>query len=133
MRSDTQAVSIEAPPDRVARLVSDPENLPRWAVGFARSVRRRDGRWLVATGAGEIPVRVAADAASGTVDFWLTLAPGIEALAASRVIPRGAATEYTFTQFQHPGMPDEAFEKSVAAVRHELQALKALAEVECPL
>ena len=133
MRSDTQAISIEAAPSKVLQLVSNPENLPRWAVGFARSIRREGGRWLVSTGGGEIPLRVLFDARSGTVDFWMVPAPGVEALAASRVIPRGAAAEYTFTQFQLPGMPDDAFEKSVKALQHELQVLKALAEVEGPL
>lgn len=66
------------------------------------------------------------------VDFWMTLGPGAEALAASRAIPRGAGAEYVFTQFQPPGMADEVFAKNVEALSHELKALKALLEVECP-
>jgi hypothetical protein len=133
MRADTQSVSIEAHPSKVLELVSDPQNLPRWAVGFARSVREEGGRWIVSTGAGEMSVRIESDRATGTVDFLMTVAPGVEALAASRVIPRGGASEFVFTQFQALGMPDEAFRQSVAALAHELKVLKALAEVECPL
>jgi hypothetical protein len=49
------------------------------------------------------------------------------------VLPRGDGAEYVFTQFQAPGMPDAVFDGQVAALAHELVALKALLEVECPL
>ncbi|HKU46808.1 MAG TPA: hypothetical protein VJQ58_07975, partial [Burkholderiales bacterium] len=99
MRADTQTVSIEAGAGKVFRLVADVRNLPRWAVGFARTVRQENGRWYAATASGEIPVRIDAHEAHGVVDFWLAVAPGVEALAASRVVPRGAGCEYVFTQF----------------------------------
>ncbi len=133
MKADTQAVSIQSPAPKVIRFLADPANLPRWAVGFAKSVRSDGGRWRVRTGAGEVAVRIAADEKSGIVDYLISPAPGVEALAASRVIPRGPGCEYTFTQFQAPGMSDEAFAQSVAALTHELRVLKALMEVECPL
>ena len=133
MRSNTQSISIEAAPRKVLDLVADARNLPRWAVGFARSVRQEGERWIVATGTGELALRIRADERSGVVDFVMEPAPGVEAVAASRVVPRGPASEYVFTQFQAPGMPDEAFQKSVEALGHELRVLKALAEVECPL
>src|SRR5262245_28353982 len=106
MRANSQSVSIEASPRRVLRFLADPANLPRWAVGFAKSIRQADGRWLVQTGSGETPIRIVADEATGVVDFWMSPAPGVEALAASRVIPRGDCSEYVFTQFQLPGMDD---------------------------
>lgn len=133
MKANTQTVSIEAAPSKVLDLVADPMNLPRWAVGFARAVRPDGDRWIVSTGGGEIGLRIQADRTAGTVDFHLESAPGVEGLAASRVIPRGMKTEFVFTQFQSPGMPDEAFQASVEALGHELQVLKALAEVESPL
>jgi hypothetical protein len=133
MRADTKTISIDADPIKVGRFLADPQNLPRWAVGFAKAVRREDCRWHVKTAAGEMGIRISADEKSGVVDFWMSPAPGVEALAASRVIPRGPGSEYTFTQFQGPGMTDEAFRQSVKALEHELTVLKALLEVECPL
>ena len=133
MRADTRSVSIQSPAAKVARFLADPANLPRWAVGFAKAVRSEAGRWYVRTGAGEMGVRIVADEASGVVDFLVSPAPGVEALAASRVIPRGEACEYVFTQFQAPGTSDEGFDQSVRALAHELSVLKALMEVECPL
>jgi hypothetical protein len=133
MRADTRTVSIDAPAPQVVTFLQDPANLPRWAVGFAKAVHRTAAGWIVQTGAGEIGIRIDADAGRGTVDFWMSPAPGAEVLAASRVVPRGAGSEFIFTQFQAPGMSDQAFASSVETVKHELIVLKALLEVECPL
>jgi hypothetical protein len=134
MRADTKSVAIQASRQKVVDFLANPENLPRWAIGFARAVRREADRWVVTTqGGGDIGVRVAADAALGVVDFYMSPAPGIEGLAASRVIPSGNGVEYVFTQFQAPGMTDDMFAKSVDAVTHELNVLKSVLEVECPL
>jgi hypothetical protein len=59
--------------------------------------------------------------------------PGQEATAYARVVPNGEGAEFIFTQMQQPGVPDDLFDQLVAAVGHELVALKALLEVECPL
>jgi hypothetical protein len=133
MRADTRSISIEADPRSVFQLVADPAQLPRWAVGFAKAVRREDERWLVTTGAGDVPLRVRADPATGVVDYVMTPSPGEEVVASSRVLARGAGSEYVFTQVQPPGMSHEAFARSVAALVHELTVLKALVEVDCPV
>jgi hypothetical protein len=132
MRADTKSISIDTPPLELVRFLSDPQSLPRWAVGFARSVRQEAGRWQVQTAAGDLGLRIASDPALGVVDFWISPAPGVEALAASRVIPRGTGSEYVFTQFQAPGMSDAEFQRSIRALEHELTVLKAIAEVDCP-
>ena len=133
MRADTQTVSIEAPAHEVVTFLGDPANLTRWAVGFAKAVHETPGGWMVQTGSGEMGVRIDADSHRGTVDFWMSPAPGVELLAPSRVVSRGSASEFVFTQFQTPGMSDEAFASSVDTLKHELIVLKALLEVECPL
>lgn len=133
MRADTRTISIDASPRKIVHFLADPRNLPRWAVGFAKAIREEGERWFVQTGAGEVSIRIASDEATGVVDFWMSPAPGIEALAASRVMPRGEGSEFAFTQFQAPGMPDDVFQKNVKALEHELTVLKAIVEVECPL
>ena len=133
MRADTRTISIEAPAERVVAFLGDPVNLPRWAVGFAKAVHQTANGWVVRTGSAEMGIRIDADARRGTVDFWMSPAPGIELLAPSRVVPRGPGSEFVFTQFQAPGMSDEAFASSMETLRHELVVLKALLEVECPL
>ena len=133
MRSDTRSITIDASPKDVVAFLSDPRNLPRWAIGFARHVRQDGGRWVVSTSQGEIGVAIDVDDQSGTVDFRMAVAPGVEAVAYSRVVPNSDGAEYVFTQFQQPGVPDELFAQLVTAVRHELVTLKALLEVSCPL
>ncbi len=133
MRSDTRTITIAASPKDVVTFVGDPRNLPRWAIGFAKHVRQDGGHWVVSTGQGEVGVAIDVDEQSGTVDFRMGVAPGVEAVAYSRAVPNGDGAEYLFTQFQQPGVPDELFGQLVSAVRHELVTLKALLEVSCPL
>lgn len=133
MRSNTQSVSIDSPADRAFSFVADAGNLPRWAIGFAKEVRADGDGWLVTTGQGQVRLRCIADERLGVVDFHMTVGDGDEKVAHSRILPRGEGAEYVFTQFQAPGMPDEVFDGTVQALGHELVALKALLEVECPL
>jgi hypothetical protein len=44
MRADTKTISIHSTRERVVDFLSDPSNLPRWAVGFAKGVRRTGDR-----------------------------------------------------------------------------------------
>ncbi len=133
MRSDTQSVTIVARPEDVLAFVGDGENLPRWAIGFAKSVRRCESGWMVVSAQGEIPTSIVVHEESGTLDFHMQSAPGSEATAYARVVANGEGCEFIFTQMQQPGVPDEVFDQLVAAVSHELAALKALLEVACPL
>jgi hypothetical protein len=133
MRSDTHSVTIGAPPKDVLRFVGDGDNLPRWAIGFAKSVRACESGWIVTTGQGEVPTSIAVDEETGAVDFRMEPVPGAEATAYARVVPNGDGAEFMFTQMQQPGVPDEVFDQLVSAVGHELAVLKALLEVECPL
>jgi hypothetical protein len=133
MRHDAQSITIDTEPKAVHEFVADPANLPRWAVGFAQGVRQEDGRWIVQTAGGDVPVDIKADAGTGVVDFHLQPARDVRVTAYSRVMPAGTGTLYTFTQVQPAGMPDEVFDGLVGAVRHELVALKAILEVACPI
>jgi hypothetical protein len=133
MRSDTQSITIDARPSDVVAFVGDGENLPRWAIGFARAVRPGPGGWIVTTGQGDIRTTIDVDQGTGTVDFHMEPAPGTTTTAYARVVPNAGGSEFVFTQMQQPGMPDQVFEQLVAAVGHELVALKALLEVTCPL
>jgi hypothetical protein len=135
MRADTQATNIAASENDVFQFLASPENLPRWAVGFARGIHREDDIWIVETAQGELPIRLVSDAARGTIDFHMTVAPGVEAVAYSWVVPNGSGAEYVFTQFQGQGMPDEIFAAQCAALGEELALLPILfrAQAACPI
>src|SRR3989475_765623 len=106
----------------------EPENLPHWARAFCQAIRPDGDAWLVSSPQREVRVRYRTDEALGVIDFHLSPAPGIEALAASRVLPNGDGAAYVFTQFQTPGMPEDVFTDQVHALREELLILKALLE-----
>jgi hypothetical protein len=135
MHADTQTVTLPVSFEEAFAFLAEPENLPRWAVGFARSIRREGDDWIVQTAQGEMPIRVVADAVRGTIDFQMRVAPGLEAVAYSRVVPNDSGAEYVFTQIQMPGMTDEVFAAQRAALTEELAILPILfrAQVACPV
>lgn len=134
MRSNTEHVTIDVDPRHLFAFLADPSNLPRWAVGFCRSIRQDGDRWLVKTSQGEVAVRYVTDPSLGIIDFYMSSGPGMETAAFSRVLPNGDGSEYVFTQFQTPGMPDNVFEAQGRALKEEFVVLRALmhAQAACP-
>ena len=133
MRADTQAITTKAAPDAVLGFVADGANLPRWAIGFAKSVARSGDAWIVTTGQGIVPTTIRCNYEVATIDFCMDMGPGAQSAAYTRVMPNDAGADLVFTQFQGADVPDDVFDQLVAAVGHELTALKAILEVECPL
>ena len=135
MYADTQTITLPVSFEEAFAFLAEPENLPRWAVGFAPGIRREGDDWIVRTAQGEMPIRVVADASRGTIDFEMRVAPGLEAVAYSRVVPNDSGAEYVFTQFQLPGMADDVFAAQRAALAEELAILPILfrAQVACPV
>jgi hypothetical protein len=142
MRADTQAVTLDAPATTVFEFLADPENLPKWAVGFAHAIRRDRGSdgdaggdaWRVRAAQGEVGLRLTTHGRLGTIDFHMTPAPGVDVVAYSRVIPSPEGAVYVFTQLQPPGMPDAVFDGQVRALREELAVLQRImrARHACP-
>lgn len=134
MRSHTEQVTINVDSRHLFAFLADPANLPRWAVGFCRSIRRDGDRWFAQTPQGEVAVQYTTHPDLRVIDFHISSAPGTEATAFSRVLPNGDGSEYVFTQFQAPGMPDAVFEAQVRALKEELVVLRALmnAQAACP-
>lgn len=128
-RSDTQTAPLSTTPDQAFDFIANPENLPRWAVGFCQSIQRDNvnaDRWTVTTPHGEVGLRYVTDRATGVIDFHLSQPSGATGVAYSRVLPNGEGAEYLFTQMQTPEMPDAVFDAQVEALREELIVLQAL-------
>ncbi len=128
MRADTQSITLNEDWRKVFAFVADPSNLSRWAFHFCKAVEPEGNSWRVDTPAGPVRLRCLADQSTGTIDFHLSPAPGVEFAAVSRVVPNGDGAEYVFTQFQAPDMPDHAFESQARALGEELLRLKELVE-----
>ena len=128
LQSRTLSVSIDCRPDRVYAFVSNPENLPRWAAGLCKSVRKSDAGWIVETAQGPMNLRFAENNDLGVLDHYVTLAPGVEVYVPMRVLPNGSGAEVLFTLFQLPGMSDEKFAEDAGLVARDLETLKRVLE-----
>ncbi|MFD3998773.1 monooxygenase family protein [Streptomyces sp. NPDC058548] len=132
-RSSTEHVAIAAAPETVFDFVTRPENMPRWLVPFALSVRNdgseQEPAWLVTEGTGEgCQVLIESDADRGEVDFVVVRSSGAEARVSSKVESRGEATTYSVTKHQLTSESDADFAHRIANLRHELSLLKACLE-----
>jgi hypothetical protein len=130
LRSRTLSVSIDCPPARVYAFVRNPENIPRWAGGLGKSVRRSGDAWILETADGPLGFAFVADNDLGVLDHRVTIAPGVDVLNPMRVVANGTGSEVSFTLFQLPGMTAEKFAEDARLVERDLRALKTLLESE---
>jgi hypothetical protein len=128
MRSDTQTITIDAPPADVLAFLGDGANLPRWAPNFAGAVRPDGDRWIVENPGGELRVRLAVDADLGTFDLFFTPADGRERSIFGRVLPNAGGAEFLFTLFHSDSRSEEDVARANAEVGEELRRLKAFCE-----
>jgi hypothetical protein len=126
LQSRTLSISIDCPPDRVYAFVSNPENLPGWAAGLCKSVRRSGSGWIVETTQGPMNLRFAEDNDLGVLDHYVSPAPASEIYVPMRVLPNGPGSELLFTLFRLPGMSDEKFAEDAGMVMRDLETLKGM-------
>jgi hypothetical protein len=128
---DVQGIEIMAAPHKVFEFVKEPSHLPQWANAF---VSAGDGRARLETPRGtvEIDLQVAADAATGVVDWRLVFPDGSIGLAQSRVTETtGRTSIYSFVLHAPPVALEEiegALEAQRAILQTELATLKSLME-----
>lgn len=132
LRSKTLSVSIECPPRDVYGFVSNPENLPKWATAFCRSVRKSAGEWTVDTPDGPMRIKFVGQNEFGVLDHYVSPTPGLEILSPMRVVPNGSGSEVIFTLLQLPNMSDEKYAEDVRLVEHDLRTLKNILEADVP-
>jgi hypothetical protein len=122
-------LSIDRDWRAVYAFASDPENMPRWALGLAAGLKRDGDDWIGDGGPiGEIRVRFAPDNPFGVIDHTVTLADGVVVENALRVTPNHDGAEVSFTVIRQAAQDDAAFKADAAHVRRDLEALKRLLE-----
>lgn len=130
--SVTLSVSIDCPPQAVAAFVTDPRNLPQWAAGLCKSVRRDGDKWKVDTGEGEVGLQFTGPAEHGILDHLVTVAPDLQVFVPMRVVPNEAGSEVLFTLFCLPAMTEQRLQQDMAMVRADLRRLKQVMETAGP-
>jgi hypothetical protein len=111
------SVWVEAPPEAVYALASDPAELPRWAAGLADPALA------------DAEVEFVERNAFGVLDHVVRLPSGEVVYNPMRVIPAGPGVprcEVVFTLRRRPELTDEQFEADAAAVIADLETLRGL-------
>ncbi len=120
MRARTVTLVLDAPKSTVFGFLSQIENLPKWATGFCRALKREGDRHKIVTPAGEIFFRIEADEHTGVLDMFGGPSDDRMAYWPARVVERpGAGSLFLFTAFQYPGMSDEEFERQCSVLERE--------------
>jgi hypothetical protein len=126
--SRTLTVSIDCRPGKVYGFVSNPENLPRWATAFCKSIRKSEGRWIMETPLGPVGVRFVEKNEWGVLDHYVSPARGVEIQVPMRVVANGTGSEVVFTLFQTPEMTDDKLAEDIRMVEQDLRTLKRILE-----
>jgi len=130
LKSRTVSVAINCDPATVYEFVSNPENLPKWAKMFCRSIKKSNGGWIVETPQGPVNVRFSKRNDFGVLDHYVSSAPGVEVFVPMRVVPNGSGSEVLLTLFQPAGMSDEKHAEDIGWVEQDLNTLKSIVEAE---
>jgi len=120
--------SILAPPPDVVAFLSDMQNWKTWAP-WIRSVARSSPRdWTLETETGPMKVHFVEPNPLGVLDHQVTLASGVTALNAMRVLPNGTGSELVMVLFQSPATSASEFERDIQAVTDDFARIKKAAE-----
>jgi hypothetical protein len=119
------SIRIERPAAEVAAYARDPAHLPAWAAGLAAGIEQRDGRWVADSPMGEVEVRFVSTE-PGVLDHDVVLPTGEVVRNPLRVLPDGEGCRVVFTLERRDGMSDEELADDAAAVRADLERLRAV-------
>lgn len=122
------SVSINCPMAQVYEFVSNPENLPQWAVGLSGSIQKINEEWIAESPMGRVKVAFAEKNTFGVLDHDVTLPSGVTVYNPLRVFPNDSGSELVFTLYRRPEMSDQSFAEDAGLVEKDLEKLKALLE-----
>lgn len=123
------AISIAKTPAEVYAFAGNPENLPKWAAGLAKSeVKKSGSEWEAEGPLGKVKIKWTPKNELGVMDHEVTAAKGPPVLVPLRVMPNGKGSEVVFTLYRLPGVTDAQLAKDTALVESDLRKLKAVLE-----
>lgn len=125
MNTRTRTVSFNAPKDKVFTYLSNIENLPKWATGFCKELKKVDSDYKVKTPDGEIYFWIQDDEKTGVMDMFGGPTKDQAACWPARVIGLPDQTcVFIFTALQLPGMPEEVFEMQCKSLDQEFENIR---------
>ncbi|MEN8197560.1 MAG: SRPBCC family protein [Pseudomonadota bacterium] len=129
MNTNTVTAYFNAPREKVFAYVADIENLPRWATGYCKELRKEGDDHKVVTPLGELYFRIDADPITGVVD--MVSGPEKETMAAYPVrvaaMPDGGSL-LLFTAMQLPGMSGEDLAAQCRGLEAEFEIIRQAVE-----
>ncbi|GIG30092.1 SRPBCC family protein [Cellulomonas marina] len=125
-------VHVARPVAEVHAFASAPANLPRWAPGLGRAVRRDGDDWFVEQPDGWARVRFTAPDEVGVLDHDVLTASGDTVHVGLRAVPADGGCDVLFTLRRPPGASDEELERDAALVAADLERLRQVVESEDP-
>lgn len=105
---DVQSVQLDVPFGRAFDYISDPRRLPEWTHAF-KIVEGEHATMTTSAGTLQVGLRVTASEEHGTIDWIIRFPTGETVTAASRLIPMGDKSLFTFI-LQAPPVPLEQLE-----------------------
>ena len=132
MRSVHVSQVVHRTVQEVYGVASDPDHLPRWAAGLARSEVTREGdALLVESPMGRVTVRFVPRNEHGVLDHDVTLPTGETVTNPVRVLahPQGAEVLFTLRQLD---LSDDELARDTATVAADLERLRDLVESLTP-
>lgn len=129
MKTATHTANFDAPCANVFAYLADMENLPEWATGFCKSMRKEGDDYFVQTPQCEVYFRIDHDEKTGVLDMTSGPTKAMTATWPVRVarLPDDS-TLLTFTAIQMPGMTDEMFAEQCAELEREFENIRAAVE-----
>jgi hypothetical protein len=128
-KSRTISIPIYRSYEEVYEFLAEPRNFPRWASNLgADFVQIADDEWSTSTRNGRVILRFAPRNEFGILDHQVYLQGKTPVTTPMRLIENDEGCEIIYTQFQRPGMSEEAFESEVEWVTSDFEALRSLLE-----
>jgi hypothetical protein len=132
LESKTFSLKLNASANDVYFFVSNPENLPKWATTFCKSIKRDGSDWVIETNEGFVRVKYVEKNNLGVLDHFIYLTPDVEVYVPMRVVRNHEGSEMLFTLFKLPFMDDERFKLDCKLVEQDLTTLKIVMESTVP-
>jgi hypothetical protein len=122
------SVSIQRSADDVYAFVSNPLNLPQWALGLSTTITKVDDQWEADSPMGKVTLKFAEPNMFGVADHAVTLASGQTFQNPMRAIPNGDGCELMFTLFRQPEMSNQDYAKDAETILKDLLKVKEVLE-----